>query len=222
MHPPRELIVRVERREYPRLVARAAQLTGERLDVARHPTRIGPRIRRQKRDSHAHHCIPPAGEISAPWDNRPRERSPSHPRARAGRGLSRWHPDARDRASTGQRPRDGGDHRPCRAARCLSRGAPGSQRPLRRARARNNGPAALGEGRRVDLRPPDHPLRRAPADAARRSSRTTRKSSARPRASRARRSPTCAPSPSTPSPANWSSTAWVSSPTSRSRPSSSR
>ena len=92
-------------------------------------------------------------------------------------------------------------------------GRPDARRPLRRARARDRRTAAVGARRTGDLRAADRPLRRAPADAARRSSTTIPKSCAPRRGCRARRSATCARWPSTSSPASSSSSAWTSSPT---------
>ena len=55
-----------------------------------------------------------------------------------------------------------------RSARCgdARDGPPRPRRPLRRPRARDRRPAALGAGRPGDLRAADRPLRRPPADAA--------------------------------------------------------
>ena len=53
----RQRVVGVERREDARFVAGGGQLAGERLDVARDATGIGPRVRREQRDPHGAHSI---------------------------------------------------------------------------------------------------------------------------------------------------------------------
>ena len=87
--------------------------------------------------------------------------------------------------------------------------------PLRRARAHDRGPAALGARGARDLAQADRALRRPHADAAGDPGRRSRRRCAPPRASRAPRSSTCARSPSTWSPASSSSTASPSCPTRR-------
>ncbi len=49
----RQRVVGVEGRQHAHVVAEAPQLSRERLDMPRHAARVGPRVRRDERDSHA-------------------------------------------------------------------------------------------------------------------------------------------------------------------------
>ena len=113
---------------------------------------------------------------------------------------------------SGPRGADRRLRRPAARGAGLARPARG---PLRRARAHDRGPAAVGARGARDLAPADSRASTAARRRRRRSSPTTPTSCASRRASRAPRSPTCARSPSTCSPASSSSTASRSCPTRR-------
>ena len=51
---PRERVVGVIRREDAHVVTLRAKLSRQRLDMARDPAGIGPRVRRDERDPHSH------------------------------------------------------------------------------------------------------------------------------------------------------------------------
>ena len=70
MQPARELVVGIERGEYPRLVPGTVKLAGERLDVARNPARVGPGVRREERDPHPNTLARTPGGNSFACDNR--------------------------------------------------------------------------------------------------------------------------------------------------------
>jgi hypothetical protein len=53
MQPPRERIVRIERRQDASIVAKLTQLCCKRLDVTRDTAWVRPRVRRDEGDPHA-------------------------------------------------------------------------------------------------------------------------------------------------------------------------
>ena len=104
-------------------------------------------------------------------------------------------PPRRSRTCGRPTPSCGPDRRGTGRRRRAGRGL--APTTLRRARALDRRPAALGARGARDLRAPDRALRRPPAHAARRSSPTTPKSCAPPPGSRGPRSASCARWPST-------------------------
>ena len=62
---PCERVIGVIRREDPHVVILRAKLSRQRLDMARDPARIGPRVRRHERDPHSATLYPPQGSIVA-------------------------------------------------------------------------------------------------------------------------------------------------------------
>src|SRR5262249_11538510 len=113
----------VEWSEDARLVTARRQLGSERLDVARHPPGVGPRIRRHERDPHGPTLYPRTRPMVPGWDNSghgPPLREVHLPAARPGLAAPGWRT-----ARTGQARADGGVRglrRRTRAAGVLARG----------------------------------------------------------------------------------------------------